>query len=393
MGQVRLVLALLAAIALSALAGARAAEEPFEIPTIESLTGGAAFVGTNTIKAIAAAEELANRTGGIRGRPLKFTIADDQTNPQLAVQIMSQILAKKPALVIGGMLASTCNAPAGLLKEDGPVFWCYSPGVRPPAGSWLFTTSYTSGDMLGAAVRYFRLRGYTKLAVLTSTDATGQDADRGIAEALAKSENSSVSVVEQEHFGISDITVSAQLGRIRAAGAQVLITYTTGTPFGTVLRGLQQADFTIPIFSSPGNSVPSQLESYKSIWPNAPIITLAPPVMVPEAVTDRRVRGAIQQFTGAMKAAHIERPDIGEMIAWDMLMMVIDTYRALGTNATAAQVRDHLAAIRGRPGIYGMIDFQANPQRGHLPDWMMIVRYDPLSGKFTALSKPGGAPL
>lgn len=376
-----------------ALARGSAAEEPFEILTYEPLTGPAAFVGTNTAKALAAAEDLVNRTGGIKGRPVKFVISDDQSNPQVAVQIVSQYLTKKPSIIIGGELTSLCNAPAGLLKGDGPVLWCYSPGVHPPAGSWVFSTGFSTDDMFRAGFAYFRGQNLLKVATLTSTDATGQDADRGIADELAKPENRNVTVVTKEHFGIADISVSAQLERIRASGAQALIAWTSGTPFGTVLRGLQQAGLTIPVLASPSNLVYAQLNGYASIWPNEPILLVGMPGLVPGATTDRDVRFAVNQFADAMKVAKIDHPDIGEATAWDMLMIVVDAYRKLGTQATPAQIKDYINAIRGRGGIYGRMNFQTNPQRGVLPEWITLVRWDPAKGQFFAASKPGGAPL
>ena len=376
-----------------ALARGSAAEEPFEIYTYEPLTGPAGFIGSNTAKALAAAEDLVNRTGGIKGRPVKFVISDDQTNPQVAVQIVSQYLTKKPAIIIGGMLASLCNAPAGLLKADGPVLWCYSPAVHPPAGSWIFSTGFSTDDYIRAGLTYFRGKNLTKIATLTSTDATGQDADRGITEALARPENRNVTAVTKEHFAIADISVSAQIERIRASGAQAVIVWTSGTPFGTVLRGLQQAGLTIPVLAAPSNLVYAQLNSFASVWPNEPVLFFGFPALVPGSTTDRRVRFAVNQFADAMKAAKIDHPDIGEATAWDMLMIVVDAYRKLGTDATPAQLRDYINSIRGRGGIFGMLDFQENPQRGVLPDWVTLVRWDPAKGQFFAASKPGGAPL
>jgi hypothetical protein len=94
-----------------------------------------------------------------------------------------------------------------------------------------------------------------------------------------------------------------------------------------------------------------------------------------------------------MKAAKIDHPDIGEATAWDMLMIVVDAYRKLGTEATPGQIKDYINAIRDRGGIYGMLNFRENPQRGVLPEWITLVRWDPAKGQFFAASKPGGAPL
>jgi hypothetical protein len=74
-------------------------------------------------------------------------------------------------------------------------------------------------------------------------------------------------------------------------------------------------------------------------------------------------------------------------------MIVVDAYRKLGTDATPAQSKDYSNAVRGRGGVFGMLNFQENPQRGVLPEWITLIRWDPANSRYVAVSKPGGAPL
>ena len=73
--------------------------------------------------------------------------------------------------------------------------------------------------------------------------------------------------------------------------------------------------------------------------------------------------------------------------------IVVDAYRKYGTNATPAQVKDYIDTVRGRGGVFGMFNFQENPQRGVLPEWITMIRWDPVNGRYVAVSKPGGVPL
>ena len=77
-----------------------------------------------------------------------------------------------------------CNAGAGLIKEDGPVYYCFTSGVHPPAGSWIYASSFATNDMLAVSVRFLRESGLTKIGTITTIDASGQDGDRTIDEAL-----------------------------------------------------------------------------------------------------------------------------------------------------------------------------------------------------------------
>src|ERR1700722_17634087 len=99
--------ALVAAIALLAgLPGPSGAAEPYEINVILSLTGFAAFAGKEIVDALHLVEDEVNNTGGIQGRPIKFAISDDTSNPQVTVQLMTALVAKRAPIVIGSDLTA-----------------------------------------------------------------------------------------------------------------------------------------------------------------------------------------------------------------------------------------------------------------------------------------------
>jgi branched-chain amino acid transport system substrate-binding protein len=386
--------AALAALIVTPTAGRSADTTPLEIYTFVSITGPAAFVGSRTATAIAAIETYVNKQGGVRGRPVKLVVQDDQTNPAVAVQIMNQYLTKKPAIIVGGMFAASCLASAALIKDNGPVMYCFSPAVHPAPGSWVYSGSFITTDLYASAIRYFRMKGYTKIGLLTTTDATGQDADNTIPDVMARPENRGLTLTAREHFGVTEISTSAQLERIRASGAQAMIVWASGTPFGTVLRGLRDGGIDMPVYTSQANLIYSQLLGYKSIWPTTtPILMGGIPPITPDAIPDRRVRQSIDRYLTAMKAAGIEHPDVAEAIVWDLIQIIVEGYRRVGPDATPAQMRDYLNGIRDWPGIYGKLDYKASPQRGVQGDWVNIIRWDPETAKFTAVSKPGGTPL
>lgn len=74
-----------------------AALEPVEIPVILSLTGNGSFIGQGELIGLKGVEAETNKTGGIDGRPLKFAVFDDQSNPQVAVQLFNAAMVKKPS--------------------------------------------------------------------------------------------------------------------------------------------------------------------------------------------------------------------------------------------------------------------------------------------------------
>ncbi len=172
-----LLTALAATFALPASA-VRAADN-YEITVVMPMTGGASFVGLGQKEVLEALAAYANKTGGIGGKQLQFNFRDDQSSPQTAVQLTTEAIATQPAIIMGSSLVGMCLAMAPLMQA-GPVHYCLSPAIHPQPGSNTFSTSADSVDQVAAVVRYYRMKGWTKIAVLDTTDASGQDGDRSI---------------------------------------------------------------------------------------------------------------------------------------------------------------------------------------------------------------------
>ena len=189
---------------------------------------------------------MINKAGGIHGQDLHFIVHDDQTNPQTAVQLANQVIASKPAIVLGSTLVALCSAMAALM-QNGPVMYCFSPGIHPAAGSYVFSSNVSTEDLASGQIRYFRLMGWTRIAIMTSADATGQDAERVLDNVLALPENKDVTIVDRAHFNITDVSVAAQIEHIREAKPQAFIAWTSGSPIATVFKGIVQAGLDIPV--------------------------------------------------------------------------------------------------------------------------------------------------
>lgn len=368
------------------------AAEPYEINAILSLTGGASFLGTAEQKSLQLAEKWVNENGGIQGRPLKFVFQDDQSSPQTAVQLASQVVAKRPAVEIGANLVAMCNAMAPLM-QNGPVMYCLSPGIHPEAGSFVFTSSVSTHDLSSALIRYFRLKGWTRIAVMTSTDASGQDAEKGIKANLATPENSEVTAVAWEHFNPTDVSVSAQIQNIKAAKPQALIAWSTGAPVGTIFKGAVQGGLDIPVGTTDGNMTHAQMSRYADFLPKQLYIPAASWVMYSSsAKRDPAIEAAQERFAAVFKAAGAV-PDVASALAWDPAMVVIDALRKLGPDATAAQLRDHIAQLKGFAGIDGIYDFTREAQRGLNLDNAVVTLWDPAKKNWMPVSAPTGVPL
>lgn len=367
-----------------------AAPEPYEINAILSLTGFAAFLGHDSAVALGLIEAATNKDGGIRGRPIKFVIADDHSNPQVALQLANALIARNVPLFLGPTLSGQCGAVLPVIAEKGPVMYCFSPSIRPDAGSYGFVAGPSIPDYIFATVRYLRERGWTKIALLTSLDATGQDGDRSVRAALTAPENKAVSLVDSEHFNITDISVTAQMAHINESGAQAAIFWTSGTPFGTLLHGASDAGLKIPIATTSANLNYNQLASYASFMPPE-LYMMTPPFAAADALPAGGVKRQIARYLSLLQAANL-KPAQGHVTAWDGTLLVIDALKHLGTDATADQIRGYLSGVSGWSGVSGIYDFKKIPQRGVGSDWLYMLRWNPATQSVSVVSRAGGYP-
>lgn len=378
---------LAAAIFIVPRASSGADQTPYDINVILGLSGPATFIGQAQQTSLRVLQDVVNKQGGIKGRPIRFDFLDDQTNPQVAVQLANEVMTKHVPVVIGSNLSATCRAMSPLFKT-GPVEYCVSPAIYPDKDSYVFSSSASTKDEIFTFVKYFREHGWTRIARLTTTDASGQDADTDFPEALNLPENKAMTTVAAEHFNPSDVSVAAQVARIKAANPQVIVVWAPGTPFGTALRALKDAGLdNIPLATSGANMTFAQMKQYGGIMPST--LYFAAVGYIGGIAANRQMDTAIKTFNDAMKA-HNVGIDFQTGMAWDPAMIVISALRALGTDATAQQIHSWIESQRNWTGISGIYNFTDGSQRGLAQKDILMLRWENTQNRWVPVSKLGG---
>jgi branched-chain amino acid transport system substrate-binding protein len=361
---------------------------PIEINAILALTGPAAFIGNAEKQSLGLIEGLTNAGGGIKGRPIKFVIVDDESNPQVTLQLTNGLAAKNIPVILGPSFTATCLAIGPVVAKTGPVDYCFSPSISPAAGSYQYSSTVGTHDDAIALARYYRARGWTKIALMTTTDASGQQFEAFFNEALALPENKSLTLVAHEHWAPADLNVTAQAERIKAASPQAMIGWSAGTPTGTLLRGLHDAGVDIPIACGNGNMIYTQLAQYASFLPSQ-LYFPGRRSLVQDPNAPPAIKAAQARYFDAFKTIGV-KPNLANTLAWDPALLVLDGLRKLGPDATAAALNDFIQHQNGWAGINGVYNFTNGSQRGLGIDDVIVDRWDPAKSDFVAVSKAGG---
>jgi branched-chain amino acid transport system substrate-binding protein len=371
---------------------ARAAVDPYPIYAILSLSGPLALLGNDEKASLEIVEGVVNRDGGIGGRPIHFVIQDDLSQAPVAVQLVNAIIAKGAPVLLGPTYAASCLAIAPLIKVAGPMTYCLSPAIHPVPGSLMFSASVSTLDQAAAWFNFALSRGWKRIAVLSSTDSAGQDADIQIAATLSKPQYSSIEIVDREHFALSDVSVAAQAEKIKSQHPDAIIVTCVGAPTGTALRGLKEAGLEkTPVITSFGNLIHAQLKQYASFLPEHLYLT-APRFVSYDVSRSGPVRDAQHGFYNAFEAAHLEA-DAPHNLGWDPAFLVVAALRTLGTSATPGAIAHYLETLHGYAGTIGIYDYRDGSQRGVGLSSVVVVQWNVAKGTWSTVSDTGGRPL
>lgn len=383
---------LCAAMALLAPAsgGAAPSGAPYTIDVLISLTGGAAFLGAGQKTALELLADTVNKKGGINGRPLHFNIEDDATNPSTALQLATAMIARHSPIIIGSSISATCRSVQPLIT-DNTIQYCLSPAIAPPSGSYVFSSLISTPDLLVAVLRYARSRGWKRIAMLSSTDASGADGDHSLATVLAMPENSGVQLVGTEHFGPSDITLTAQVAHAMAANPQAIFIWTAGPAIGAALRAIHDLGSDVPVVCTTAGMTLEQMTAVADVLPKGGLYFPATQLQEHSLLRPGPLRDAQDVFFKAFKDAETPQPTMGT--AWDPGLIVIDALRHLGGDPTAKQLHEYIENVHGFPGIYSLYDFRDGLQRGMGVNAAVVAKWEPAQKWWIAVTAGGGKKL
>jgi branched-chain amino acid transport system substrate-binding protein len=357
---------------------------PMSIDVILPLTGPGAFLGKAQQTALQRLEG-AIAAGTIKEPAVHFVFHDDQSVPQNGVQLLTELKAKNPPVILGSSLVAICNAMAPLAK-NGPVMYCLSPGIHPAAGGYVFTSGVDTKDLAASMIRYWRLKGITRFGLITSTDASGQDAERNIRAIFALPENKDIAIVGDGRFNPSDVSATAQIERIKETNPQALIAWSTGGPVATVFKAIAATGLDIPVATTNGNMTYAQMDQYADFLPKELYI---PTSSWMSGKPGSALEAAHAPFRKLYTDAH-DLPDSAGTLGWDPALIVVHALGQLGANPTAEQLRDKLLATKGYTGVNGTYDYSTSPQRGLSEDAVIVSRWDRAARAWLPVSGPHG---
>lgn len=323
--------------ALAALVSSSAmAQQVIKIAVVVPTTGPFAVLGSSQQQGATLAVEEINAKGGINGRKLEIVLEDTGASPTTAVTALRRALGSNPIAVIGPIIGTQVLAMSPEIQKDAVPFLVI-PGtmkVTQIGNPWLFRFQVT--DMVSRrVVSKFTLEQLkkTKIGILHVNDEYGIGGRDATIEYL-KTEHK-LAPVAVEAYGTTDKDVSAQLLKIKNAGADVLHVQGNSGDIAVVIKQIRQLKIDLPVIASTGLVAPPTLKLLEPEELNGIYVETAG---IPALDPNPRVK----EWIKAYEARWQRTPDWFAMQDYDAVMSLAAALRSKGVDREA--VRKAMAA-------------------------------------------------
>lgn len=356
-----------------------------------SETGAGSFLGSREVKALNDLADTVNASGGINGHPIKMDIKDNQSNPSTNVSLATPWIAQHVPFILNGSIAGVDSAVDALATSNGPFIYDLSPGNHPAAGSMVFSTDISTASLIKADLTYLKSKGLTKIAAITSTDGSGVDGLKQLKAALSESAFSSFQLLTSQTFDPTAVNVNTQMSVIKSKNPQALVVWTTGAPFGTVLKSMSALGMSnVPTTTTAGNDAYSELKAFSAYLPKDLYIAMGPQNIPLNDLPSGPVKSQDTTFYNAItaKGGH---PGDAYGLSWDPAQLMVQALKKLGVNATAKQILTFMQSLKNVPGIDGEYNTSVSNHRGLSINNLYVATWN--GNSFTPVSGLAGKPL
>lgn len=308
---------------------------------------GAAELGLSGLYGFQAAIEDINAQGGILGRKVVGVVRDDAGAPPKSIQNMNELIDnEKVAAVVGP--TNSGNALAWLhipQQKKVPVISHVATATDITARyakepqNYIFRVSMVDREQLALLAAYAVKASKTKnIAIIADTTGYGQAATKDLQEILTLH---GIKPVGIEKFGPKDTDMTSQLAKLKAAGADMIITGSLADATAQVLKSMEKMDY-----------YPGLLSTWGSI--NTPLVNIAGPKLAEKTIfAASTTEDASDRAAALHKRLVAKHPNMPAFVSaaqgYDAVMLIAAAVKqADGTDGPKLQAAlENLGAVQG----------------------------------------------
>lgn len=220
-----------------------------KIGVIGPFSGASADFGVPMLNGIQMAVDEINAVGGYSGRKLEIVKKDDEAKPDVGFKLSNELVAEKVVATIGFCNTGVAAKSLDVFQANKlPLIIPCSTGTPltakfPAAESYIFRTSARDAIQAPFVVEDIVKRGWTKVAIFADTSGYGEAGFQDVEKALA-AKNLKPVYISRFTLGVKDL--SEDLKAAKAAGANVIFSYTVGVENAVIAKGRLALGWKVP---------------------------------------------------------------------------------------------------------------------------------------------------
>lgn len=239
-----------------------ASGEPIRIGFPGVFSGPSASAGIGLREGFELKINEINSSGGLLdGRPIELVERDHGTNPDTAISNIRELIeVENVVALVGESTTGPLLATASIANEAGVPFVVAggtgTAATQQPDPNYIFRVSLVDNEQTMFVAQEALERG-ENIALMTDTTGLGQGGQQNLLQAF---EELGVEPVANETFNVGDTDMTAQLSRVQAANADVIIFWGVGPEAAQIRRGMASLGMEQPMIANWGLGMPNYPE-------------------------------------------------------------------------------------------------------------------------------------
>ena len=345
--------ACIATLGAAAIPAAQAADT-IKIGLVTALSGQSAQAGEAITRGLSVAIDEINAKGGLLGgRKVELVSRDDEGNPAKGVVAARELIFKeKVAVLFGGLDTPVSMAIVPIANQEKVPFmgpWAAGTGITKNGANPNYAFRVSAVDeivdkgMLQYAQKTFKS---TKPGMILVNNAWGESNEKGLTAAMAEKGMKPAGI---EKFEGSDVDVTPQLNRLKAAGADTLFMVGNVGPSSQVVKSMDRMGWKVPVVSHWG---PAGGRFTELAGPNAKNVHFVQTYSFfgKQSPTGEKVIAALKAKYPAIKGPDDITPAVGVANAYDGMQLAALAIAKAGSTSGPA-VREGFYKIDRYEGL------------------------------------------
>jgi branched-chain amino acid transport system substrate-binding protein len=347
-----------------AVCGPATAAETIKIGSVLSITGPASFLGDPEDKTLKLYVDKINAAGGVAGKKIELIVYDDGGDANKARTFATRLLEDdRVVAMVGGSTTGTTMAMIPVFEEAKVPFISLAGGIEvvDPVRKYVFKTPHTDKMACEKIFENLKLRGFTRIAMISGTDGFGASM-RG--QCFKVAANYGIQITADETYGPRDTDMTAQLTKIKnTAGIQAVVNPGFGQGPAIVTRNFAQLGMSAtPLYESHGVASKSfiDLAGPAADGVRLPAAALLIGDKLPEGDPQKKV---VVDYKQTYEASAKQPVSTFGGHAYDGLYIMVDAMkRANSTDSDT--LRDEIEKTKGFVGTGGIVTMSPTDHLG-----------------------------